>query len=209
MRNLHVRKPSKKLRRIFLFVGVPIIASCLTFVSLYTFAHVQYSTPAVVEVSKTPGTKVISTISQPVRLEIISIAIDAVIRLAGLTAGGDMDISDDPDEVAWYQLGTKPGQQGSAVIAGHYGWKDGHSSVFNNLHKLVAGDQVSTYDARGVATSFIVREIRKYDPDADATEVFKSTDGGVHLNLITCDGNWVQANDSYTDRLVVFTDLEE
>ena len=182
---------------------------CLTFISLYTFVRVQYSVPPVVETGEVQGTKTITPISQPVRLVVVTIGVDTIIRPAGLTSDSDMAISDNPDEVAWYQLGTKPGQQGSAVIAGHYGWKDGHGSVFNRLHTLMAGDQVSTYDDKGVVTTFIVRETRKYDPTADATEVFKSTDGGVHLNLITCDGTWVQSKDSYSNRLVVFTDLEK
>lgn len=181
---------------------------CLTFVSLYIFARVQYSAPPVI-VAKLEEIKVGTAISLPMRLEITSIDVDTVIRSAGLTADGDMDISDNPDEVAWYQLGTKPGQQGSAVIAGHYGWRDGQGAVFNNLHMLGAGDKVSTYDDKGLITTFIVRETRKYDPAADATGVFRSTDGGVHLNLITCDGTWVRSEDSYTDRLVVFTDLEK
>jgi len=191
-----------------LFFGVPIVSMCLTFIFLYAFVHVQYVAPLTID-KKVDEIQVVAPISPPIRLEITSIGVDTVVRPTGLTSGGDMDISENPDEVAWYQLGTKPGQQGNAVIAGHYGWKDGHGSVFNSLHTLMAGDKVSTYDDKGVPTNFIVREIRKYDPMSDATEVFKSTDGGVHLNLITCDGTWVQSKESYTDRLVVFTDLKK
>jgi Sortase domain len=229
MQSLHVRKPSKKIRQIFLFIGVPIVSMCLTFISLYVFARAQYSappvvarvdevqgtktitpiSPPVVEAGEVQGTKTITPISPPVRLVVVTIGVDTIIRPAGLTSDSDMAISDNPDEVAWYQLGTKPGQQGSAVIAGHYGWKAGHGSVFNNLHLLGVGDKVSTYDDKGVATNFIVREIHRYDLTADATEVFKSTDGGAHLNLITCDGTWIQSKDSYSGRLVVFTDLEK
>lgn len=209
MRSLLVRKPSKKLRRIFLFIGVPLVSLCLTFISLYTFARVQYSAPPVIVDKVIDEIQVVAPISLPVRLTVTAIGVDTAIRPAGLASNGNMDISENPDEVAWYQLGTKPGQRGSAVIAGHYGWKDGHGSVFNSLHTLVAGDKVSVYDDKGVVMTFVVRETRKYDPAADATEVFKSTDGGVHLNLITCDGTWVQSKDSYTDRLVVFTDLEK
>ncbi|HEU4830754.1 MAG TPA: class F sortase [Candidatus Saccharimonadales bacterium] len=148
-------------------------------------------------------------INVPVRLTIGSVGTDAIIKPAGLTSDGDMDVDDSIVDVAWYQFGPKPGEKGSAVIAGHYGWVNGQASVFNDLHLLEIGDKVSVYDEKGTELTFVVRKIRKYDPHADATEVFRSTDGKVRLNLITCGGTWVDSADSYSDRLVVFTDLTE
>ncbi len=145
----------------------------------------------------------------PQRLMIPSINLDAIIAPAGLTPDGAMDIKKDPDQVAWYEFGTKPGDEGSAVIAGHYGWTGQHPSVFNKLQQLVKGDTVSVMDQNGVTTTFIVRGSQKFDPTADATAIFQSYDGKAHLNLITCDGVWVNAAGSYSDRLVVFTDIEE
>jgi LPXTG-site transpeptidase (sortase) family protein len=144
----------------------------------------------------------------PVRLQITSIHVDTIIYDAGLTGSGDMDISENPDEVAWYQFGPKPGEIGSAVIAGHYGWKDGRGSIFNNLHTVVKGDEISVYDQKGVKKTFIVQATQLYDPQADATKVFTSTDKKAHLNLVTCEGAWVDNKNSYSNRLVVFTDLK-
>jgi sortase A len=142
----------------------------------------------------------------PVRLAIASIKIDSVIAPAGLTPEGAMDIKKDPDQVAWYNLGPRPGNVGSAVIAGHYGWDNGHGSVFNDLHTLKAGDEVSVSDEKGTTVSFIVKGSRLYDPNADASEIFKSSDGKSHLNLITCEGVWSSQKQTYSERLVVFTD---
>ena len=117
-----------------------------------------------------------------------------------------------PDEgrdVGWFKLGPYPGNSGSAVIDGHFGrWADGKGSVFDNLSKLRRGDRLYFADATGHATTFIVRASRTYDPQADATAVFRSTDGLAHLNLITCDGVWDKATQSYSRRLVVFTDKQ-
>jgi LPXTG-site transpeptidase (sortase) family protein len=150
----------------------------------------------------------VTAIEPPVRLEITSLKVDAIVNQAGLTSSGNMDISENPDEVAWYRLGPKPGEIGSAVIAGHYGWKNSHGSIFNNLHTLTKGDEVSTYDQNGVKQTFIVQATQIYDPQADATKVFTSTDKKAHLNLVTCEGTWVNNKDSYSNRLVVFTDLK-
>jgi LPXTG-site transpeptidase (sortase) family protein len=144
----------------------------------------------------------------PVQLSIPSISLDAVIAHAGLKADGTMDIQKNPDQVAWYEFGPRPGDQGSAVIAGHYGWTGSHGSVFNNLHLLAKGDKVSVVDQNNKTTTFIVNRIEKYDPKANAATIFQSYDGKAHLNLITCDGTWVASAHSYSDRLVVFTDLE-
>ena len=144
----------------------------------------------------------------PVQLSIPSISLDAVIAHAGLKADGTMDIQKNPDQVAWYEFGPRPGDQGSAVIAGHYGWTGSHGSVFNNLHLLTKGDKVSVVDQNNKATTFVVNRIEKYDPSANAATIFQSYDGKAHLNLITCDGTWVASAHSYSDRLVVFTDLD-
>lgn len=145
---------------------------------------------------------------QPVRLTIPGINVDAAIAHVGLTSDGAMDVPTDPDEVAWYANGQRPGEEGSAVFAGHYDRKNGLPAVFSDLHTLRPGDKLSVKDEQGVATSFVVRTIRRYDPAADATEVFGSNDGTAHLNLITCEGVWNTAQNSYSHRLVIFTDKE-
>jgi LPXTG-site transpeptidase (sortase) family protein len=120
-----------------------------------------------------------------------------------------MGTPDGPDTVAWYQRGPRPGEIGSAVVAGHFGtWEDGRGSVFDNLHQLKAGDRVFVQDEAGERISFVVRESRRFDPEADATDVFTSDDGKAHLNLITCEGDWSESAQSYSRRLVVFTDRE-
>lgn len=145
----------------------------------------------------------------PVRFSIPKINVDSSIEYVGLTPDGTMDITKRPDDVAWFQLGPRPGAKGSAVIAGHYGhWKDGSGSIFDNLNTVRAGDKIYVTDDQGVTTTFVVRESRLFDPKADASVVFDSHDGVAHLNLITCDGVWDANSKSYSKRLVVFTDKE-
>jgi LPXTG-site transpeptidase (sortase) family protein len=145
----------------------------------------------------------------PVRLKIPEINIDASLSPVGLTSDGAMNKPKGPDDVVWYELGPRPGENGSAVMAGHYGtWKTGKGSVFDNLHKLRPGDKLYVEDDKGAAISFVVRESRRYDPKADASDVFSSNDGKAHLNLITCEGAWNKVSKSYPNRLVVFADKE-
>jgi LPXTG-site transpeptidase (sortase) family protein len=143
----------------------------------------------------------------PVFLFIPKIDVDAAIAPVGLTSDGEMGVPTGPTGTTWFDLGPRPGEVGSAVIAGHEGWKDGIAAAFDNLYKLRVGDQLYVQDEHGVTTAFVVRRVATYDQNGDASDVFNSSDGGAHLNLITCEGTWNAAEKSYSDRLVVFADL--
>lgn len=144
----------------------------------------------------------------PIRLKIPEINVDASIEYVGLKANGEMDVPKDPAAVAWLQIGNRPGDIGSAVIAGHYGiWRNGKETVFNNLNKLKRGDNIYVEDEKGMIITFVVREKRSYSANADASSVFTSSNGKSHLNLVTCQG-WDKVSESYVKRLVVFTDKE-
>ncbi|PIR40497.1 MAG: hypothetical protein COV32_03130, partial [Candidatus Yonathbacteria bacterium CG10_big_fil_rev_8_21_14_0_10_43_136] len=134
----------------------------------------------------------------PIRLTIPILNVNSVIEDVGVTDGGEMDIPKGPMTTAWFNLGPRPGEEGSAVISGHFGWKNGIPAVFDNLHKLKIGDKIYTYGESGVSTTFVVREIKSYDQNADASNVFGSSDGKAHLNLVTCQGVWNKNLKSYS-----------
>jgi LPXTG-site transpeptidase (sortase) family protein len=144
----------------------------------------------------------------PVRLRIPSINVDAFVEYVGLTPDGAMGVPKGPDNVAWFNLGQRPRENVSAVIAGHYGWKNNIPAVFDDLHKLNKGDRIYIKDENGADNIFIVREIQIYGKDENASDVFSSSDGKAHLNLITCAGDWIEAKKTRHERLVVFTDKE-
>jgi sortase A len=139
-------------------------------------------------------------------LRIPKINVDTEIESVGLLHKGEMDVPKDISHAAWFNLGPKPGEKGSAVIDGHYGWKDGISAVFDNLSKLKRGDKIYIENEKGITLTFIVRETKIFGENEDASVVFSSNDGGSHLNLITCGGAWSKTVKSYSDRVVVFAD---
>ncbi len=141
----------------------------------------------------------------PVRLKIPSIKVNAAIEYVGLTSKREMEVPKNIVDVGWFELGPRPGEKGSAVIAGHFNGKNGEVGVFADLYKLKMGDKLYIEDNTGITTTFIVRESRIYDPGL-AGDVFSRSDG-TYLNLITCDGIWDEAKKSYSKRLVVFADI--
>ena len=143
----------------------------------------------------------------PVRLSIPVIGVDSAIEDAFITPDGRMDVPLGSVNVAWFALGPYPGQEGSAVIGGHFGIKNNVPFVFYKLNELEIGDKAYVLDDKGESFTFVVRSIKSFDRNDDATTVFTSDDGLAHLNLVTCEGVWNKVNNSYPQRLVVFTDL--
>ncbi|MDP1624922.1 MAG: ice-binding family protein [bacterium] len=142
------------------------------------------------------------------RLIIPAIGVNAKIGYAGLLPDGSMDAPISPDDVSVYSEGPVPGEKGSSVITGHYGWFQKRAAVFDNLSDLVIGDIVSYEDIDGNIISFAVKEKRVYYATADTSEIFHS-EQGTRLNLVSCFGAWDPISQSYGKRLVVFTELIE
>ncbi len=185
------------------FIGV---AVCVAFSTILIFLPNDALLGSVQSASAILGGHIDSGI--PVRLTIPKISVDAAIEPVGLTGEGAMSVPKGPDDTAWFSQGTRPGEIGSAVIDGHSGWKDGIPAVFDNLNRLRIGDTILVMDGRGVTFTFVVRKVKTYDPKADASDVFSSNDGKVHLNLITCEGTWDPISRTSSERLIVFADKE-
>ena len=141
----------------------------------------------------------------PIFLTIPTINIQANIQDLGINSNGEMEVPNNIVDVGWFKFGSRPGEKGSAVIAGHFDGENG-KGVFANLNKLKEGDKLYIKDNVGTSFVFVVRESHIYDPGY-VEEVFNSNDSS-HLNLITCDGIWDENKKSYNKRLVVFADLE-
>jgi len=142
----------------------------------------------------------------PIHVSIPSIKVDATVVHLGLTASWEMDVPNNAHDVSWYNLGVKPWEIGSAVIAGHLDWKNGVKAVFSHLDELKKWDKIYIKNDAWKDLVFIVRESRMYNMDDDATEIFVSN-SWTHLNFITCSGSWDTTRQKYTKRLVVFSDI--
>ncbi len=178
-----------------------IVLSAFSFVFLLTFSLFIRKSEAV----QMPSAQAVQK-NYPITLVVPALHITTAIESLGVTTTGEMDVPKGPKTVSWYDLGPRPGDSGSAVIAGHYGWKNGIPAVFDKLRLLKKGDVVYVKNARGMTTKFVVRKVAVFSEKDSATSVFLSTDKKAHLNLITCGGIWNKNTKSYSSRTVVFTD---
>jgi sortase (surface protein transpeptidase) len=147
--------------------------------------------------------------SQPVRLLIPAIGVDAAIESVGLslTGNGDIGIPTNFTDVAWYNEGPIPGMPGSAVIDGHLDGRKVPRAVFYDLGALRPGDLVGVVDQGGKTLQFQVVRLATYDYNASTSDIFSSDTTKARLNLITCAGDWLKDRKLYNKRVVVFTEL--
>ena len=141
----------------------------------------------------------------PIRLLIPTIHVDASLEKIGLTPAGSIAVPAGPRDAGWFGLGPQPGEKGNAIIVGHEGWLDQVPAVFDQLHSLQAGDIIYVETAAKKMLAFKVLSSQTYDRSADISFLYKN-DGGIHITLITCSGDWDSTLDTYDKRLIVSAD---
>ena len=145
----------------------------------------------------------------PSKLTIEKIGVEASVESVGMNSKGEMDVPKNDFNVAWYNLGYKPGEQGSAVMAGHFDTRAGGPAVFYKLEQLQPGDEISVTYPNGQEYTFTVTQSSRYPfNDFPLQRVFNSK-GQPTLNLITCDGVFDSSARNYSDRLVVYAEMKE
>ncbi len=147
-------------------------------------------------------------VEKPSNFSIPSLNVNASVESVGLDKKGNMDVPKDDMNVAWYNLGYKPGEKGSAVLAGHYDTRNGGPAVFNKLNQLKEGESIFINDAEGNKLEYEVEDIKTYPFDKfPLNEVFASDDE-YRLNLITCEGTFNKSARNYSHRTVVYSKLK-
>lgn len=139
----------------------------------------------------------------PTQLKIPSIGVDAHVEQTGQKADGTMATPTNFDDVAWYALGGHPGGAGNAVFAGHVNNALTKAGVFAHLDQVHLGDYITVSDADGHTLVYKVKAINEYPANHAPADSIFAAGGPSQLVLITCDGDWVQAQKTFDKRLVV------
>lgn len=130
-----------------------------------------------------------------------------MVESVGLDGQNKMDIPKDEENVAWYNLGAKPGEVGNAVLAGHYDKKTGEPAVFYDLSKLEPGDELVVMDKGNTEYIYKVTKKVSYELDEFPLQEVFGTSHEPRLNLITCEGTYDKSSKLYSHRLVVYSEL--
>jgi len=168
---------------------------------------VQEPVPTVMPTDTSTKPEPTPDVGTPTRLIVPDIGVNASIEDIGVLPNGDLATpTQSPwEDVGWYYPGTRPGEMGSAVIAGHLDRPGGYPAVFWYLRDLQPGSLVMVVSSHGTTLHFRVTRVVAYPPtQAPLQDIFANT-GGRYLNLITCAGDWIPSEHQTTLRLVVYT----
>lgn len=148
--------------------------------------------------------------SHPVAIDIPTISVQSELQHLGLTAEHTLEVpAPGPhyNEAAWYKYSATPGAPGPAVILGHVDSAADGPSVFFSLRELQPQDQILVTRADGVVAVFEVDSIGRYPKVEFPTELVYGNTDHAALRLITCGGEFDEADGHYLDNIVVFASL--
>lgn len=138
----------------------------------------------------------------PVAVRIGGIEVEAPVVPVGVEPDGQMEIPRDVDEIGWYSFGPSPGQQGSAVLAGHVSGSGQGRGAFYDIKRLTVGDPVEVDHADGSTSEYVVVAVQTIDKGELPTDEIFRRDGGPILTLITCGGSFSRSLNSYDSNVV-------
>ncbi len=137
----------------------------------------------------------------PVVLRIPAIELDTSLQWLGLTAQGALEVPENFELAGWWSGGTRPGDEGPAVIAGHVDSYQG-PAVFARLGELEPDDRVLVRRLDGSTVVFAVTGRQVVAKDAFPSGAVYGPVDGPELRLITCTGEFF--DDAYRSNLIVF-----
>ncbi|GAA3177187.1 class F sortase [Blastococcus jejuensis] len=142
----------------------------------------------------------------PVRLQVPALGVDTAVDAVGVAPDGQMAIPDDVARVGWYRFGPAPGENGSAVIAGHVDDREQGLGVLAPLREAAVGQEVTVTAADGTTTRWRVVSRELISKQVLPVDRLFSRAGPPRLTLITCGGPFLPELGSYRDNVVVIAE---
>ncbi|MFF9492747.1 class F sortase [Streptomyces flaveolus] len=146
--------------------------------------------------------------SDPVRLRIAAIGVDAPMTRVGLDSAGALQTPPpgQPGLAGWYGDGTAPGSAGTAIATGHVDTPTGDPGVFYNLGALPKGATIEISRADRRTAVFAVRAVELHDKKKFPSKKVYGSSGRPELRLITCGGGYTKRT-GYLSNVVVYATL--
>ena len=197
-------------RPLFLLVSLALWAS------LGTQSHevpARGQEPLVPPVVQTVAAAQTESPQTPVKISGLSLRIDAIglnipLGKTSLNKNRALMVPANANQAAWYKSGPKPGDNGTALVTGHYDANGGVPGVFYKLDQLAVGDIISVNREDGKTAVFRVDQLASYKQDHSFPwSLVYRTQGEPGLRIITCDGTYNPKTGRYSHNLVVYASL--
>jgi sortase (surface protein transpeptidase) len=157
-------------------------------------------------------TEVAATSPQPGPLQGFSLYIPTInlnipLGKTQLDSNRNLMVPADASKAAWYQAGPYPGNNGTALITGHYDSPAG-PGVFFQLRKLKPKDEIKIHRSDGSVAAYNIDKLDVYRQDETFPwkQVY-STTGPSSIRIITCHGDYNPKTGRYSHNLVVYASL--
>jgi sortase (surface protein transpeptidase) len=139
----------------------------------------------------------------PVRIEIPRIGVTSSLDRLGRAPDRTVEVPVRFQVAGWYELGTRPGDPGSAVILGHVDSKSG-PAVFYRLRELRRGDEIRVRRADGSVLRFLVDRTEQTLKQRFPTDDVYYPTLAPELRLVTCGGSFDDHTGHYRSNIIVF-----
>ena len=145
--------------------------------------------------------------SDPKKIVIPKINVDSFVQKVGVDSNNQIAVPNNLFVVGWFVNSASPGDKGLSVIDGHVTGRK-NDGVFKNLDMLQVGDTYIIEYGSGKKKQFKVIG-KKSVAEKDSIGIIFSQNSNVsnQVNLVTCSGTFDEATRSYSERLVVATQL--
>jgi sortase (surface protein transpeptidase) len=145
----------------------------------------------------------IQHVARPHHIAIPTIGVDAEVVAVGLEDDGTMEIPADVATIGWFEPGVRPGQRGTAVLAGHVDSRAQGPGAFFALRDLDVDDVVVTTGEDGQPQRWRVVSRTRFAKEQLPIDELFTRHGDPRLVLITCGGSFDATARSYSDNIVV------
>lgn len=143
-------------------------------------------------------------VPRPVSLVIPAIGVRTSLIRLGRTAHGTLQVPTSTSVAGWYLASPRPGEIGSAVVAGHIDSYAG-PGVFFRLRLLRPGNLVYVRRTDGTLAVFRVYAEHMYVKTRFPTQRVYGPEPDAELHLITCGGVFDSATGHYLSNVVVYS----
>ncbi len=147
--------------------------------------------------------------AEPRYISIRSLGIDKARVLGiGVKPNGELDTPRNIHDVGWYKKSATPGSGSSALLLDGHNGGPTKGGVFEKLPDIKAGDEIIVERGDGQKFTYEVKENETLPLDELNDGGMKrmsesASDTAEGLNLISCTGNWVPAQNTYDKRVTI------
>ncbi|WP_156222290.1 class F sortase [Pseudactinotalea suaedae] len=140
----------------------------------------------------------------PTAVEVPDLGLAMPVQPVGIAADGQTEVPPDALEAGWYRFGPGAGADaGATVILAHAGSEITPRGPFSELDQLQGGELVTVTDADGVEHEYEVTSVQVLEKATLDLDPYFVRDGEPTLVLITCGGQWDEAESNYRSNVIV------